>query len=93
MKAPVRSEGRMTSAKFRPTAAHAQTPGFLIEPPKLKEGQERRKVAARPDEDLDEMLRRIATALTWAPHVVGRPVRVGNFWMFVVAIPKEAARG
>lgn len=67
--------------KFRPRAEHAQTPQAVVPLPALKPGQRRMQVRAIDKEDAAEVVVRVS-GYAWAAQIVGRPVRMGIWWMF-----------
>lgn len=74
-------------SKFRPLAEHAQTPQAVVPLPALKPGQRRMQVRALDKEDADEVVVRVS-GYPWAAKIIGRPVRMGIWWMFRLGAAK-----
>lgn len=66
-------------------------PNVLCAPPKPRKDERIHTIAAIGREDTDEVLARVRgwniTSCHWSHRIIGRPVRVGQRWHFVVRVP------
>lgn len=65
-----------------------QRPYAGSEMPDLEDGQERRYMVANPMEDTPEAVRRAGNQFKWAVAIVGKPWRVGKWWVFTIEAAK-----
>ena len=61
-------------------------PNVLAVPPKPRQGEKTMVIWAFGPEDATEVLVRVKHK-PWAPRIIGKPVRVGQRWHFVVRAP------
>ena len=63
-------------------------PNVLAVPPKPRQGERIHIIAVIGQEDAEQAVARVKAWSPWvAPRIIGKPVRVGQRWHFVVRVP------